>query len=176
MRFYLPAVFTALSVLSTNLLAQTTSSFGPEVSAEDFELHVASLSSLSSATARKVYIAQQFNRLGLNSRNLVCKEKEHGIYATLRSTTTSETTIQYIAQIEDVYQIASVLEITERYMTLKPRPSHDIRFSFVTISPENLLSCSNLNTANLNIQPNDTENLDSSNLVRHLNGLYLEGR
>ena len=80
MRFYLPAVFTALSVLSTHLLAQTTSSFGPEVSAEDFALHVASLSSLSSAKARKVYIAQQFNRLGLNSQNLVCKEKSVFIF------------------------------------------------------------------------------------------------
>lgn len=179
MRLYLPAVFTVfilLSTVSTKLVAQNNASYGPEVSAEDFALHVASLSLLNSTTMRKDYIAQQFNRLGLASRNLVCKNKQQGIYATLGNTANKGITTQYIAQLENVYQLASTLEIAERFMTELPRPSHDIRFSFVESSADVLLACTNLNGATRSIQPIGMENLDSSSLVRDLNALYLEGK
>lgn len=179
MRLTLPNVLTALAlliVISPKLFAQNTSSYGPEISAEDFAQHVARLSTLSTTAARENYIAQQLIRLGLNSRQVVCENSEQGIYAELKSIQDSEATTQYMAQLEDVYQIASVLEITERFITQKPRPSHDVRFSFIVTSQDKLVDCSNLNMAKINIQPIGMEKLDSRSLVRELNALYLEGK
>jgi hypothetical protein len=179
MRLYLPTVFTVcalLSALSLNLFAQETSSFGPEVSAEDYSQHVISLSALNTNTERNNYITKQFNRLGLNGQNLACQSSEQGIYATLKNSTNTGTTTQYIAHLEDIYQTASVLEIAERFMTQKPRPSHDIRFNFFTSTQDNFVSCAKFDTSDLTIEPTGMEKLDSSSLVRYLNVLYVEGK
>ena len=179
MRLYLPTVFTVYALLSApslNLFAQETSSFGPEVSAEDYSQHVISLSALNTNTERNNYITKQFNRLGLNGQNLTCQSSEQGFYATLKNSTNTGTTTQYIAHLEDVYQTASVLEIAERFMTQKPRPSHDIRFSIFTSTQDNFVSCAKFDTSDLTIEPTGIEKLESNSLVCALNALYLEGK
>lgn len=156
--------------------AHINTSFGPEISAEDFQQHAHSISELNTSK-QQAYLLIQFTRLGLNSGALPCQAPVRGQMATLVGTNISRTdSVIYFAQLDDIYQMASVLEIAERFMTTKPRPEHAVYFIFSSSPPEALTQCVALKQTRLTIQPKDMEKLDSSSLVRDLNALQRQGK
>ena len=159
---------------SSPVQAHINTSFGPEVSAEDFQQHAHSISELKSSK-QQAYLLLQFTRLGLNNTELPCQAR--GQMATLAGTNISRTdSVAYFASLGDIYQMASVLEIAERFMTTKPRPEHAVYFIFSSSPPEALTQCVALNQTRLTLQPKDMEKLDSSSLVRDLNALQRQGK
>jgi hypothetical protein len=169
------AVFYGLS--SSPAQAHKGSSFGPEISAEDFQQHVYSLSTFKALKQQQAYLQLQFKRLGLNSSALSCQTSMHGQMATLLGTEPSRTdSVVFFAAVNDIYQMASVLEIAERFVTTKPRPEHAVMFVFSDSSQEALTQCEPLKQTRFIIQPNGIHKLDSSSLVRELNILQQQGK
>lgn len=159
---------------SSPVQAHINTSFGPEISAEDLQQHVHSISELKTSK-QQAYLLLQFTRLGLNISKLPCQAR--GKMATLAGTNISHTdSVVYFANLEDIYQMASVLEIAERFLTTKPRPEHTVYFIFSSNPPEVLTQCVALKQTRLTIQPKDMEKLDSSSLVRDLNALQRQGK
>ncbi len=157
--------------------AHINTSFGPEISAEDFKQHAHSLSEYKTAKQQQTYLQLQFTRLGLTSNALPCQTPMRGQVATLAGTQSSRTdSVVYFASLNDIHQMASVLEIAERFMTTKPRPEHTVYFIFSVDAPEGLNQCTGLKNIRLTIQPNDMQKLDSSSLVRELNALQRQGK
>ena len=100
-----------------------------------------------------------------------------GQMATLAGTNKSHTdSVVYFARLDDIYQMASVLEIAERFMTTKPRPEHTVYFIFSDSMPEALSQCTVLKNIRLTVQPKDMQKLDSNSLVRDLNTLQRQGK
>lgn len=159
---------------SANALA--ASSFGPEISAEDFNQHVHALSESADSKQRQVYLQQQFNRLGLNLDTLDCPTAGNGLRATLTGQNHSGSDTVYFADTNDVYQIASVLELAERFMTFPPRPTHPVHFIFSGLKPEVLKTCSPLLESTLILQAKGMEELEPASLVRDLNALHRQGK
>ncbi len=159
---------------SSPVQAHINTSFGPEISAEDFQQHAHSISELKTSK-QQAYLLLQFTRLGLNNAELPCQA--HGQMAILPGTNISRTdSVVYFASLGDIYQMASVLEIAERFMTTKPRPEHAVYFIFSSSPPEALTQCVALKQTRLTLQPKDMEKLDSSSLVRDLNALQRQGK
>jgi hypothetical protein len=164
-------------LFSSPVQAHINTSFGPEISAEDFKQHAHSLSELKAFNLRQDYLSLQFKRLGLSSSALACQTPARGQLAILKGTNSNRTdSAMFFAAMDDIYQIASVLEIAERFMTTKPRPEHDVMFVFSDSSPETLTQCSMLKQIRLTIQPKNMEKLDSSSLIRDLNALQRQGK
>ncbi len=156
--------------------AHINTSFGPEISAEDFQQHTKYLSELKTSKQQD-YLELQFTRLGLNSYVLPCQAPMRGQIATLAGINKSRTdSVIYFARLDDIYQMASVLEIAERFMTTKPRPEHTVYFIFSDSAPETFAQCTALKQARLTIQPKGMEKLDSSSLTRDLNALHRQGK
>ncbi len=157
--------------------AHSNTSFGPEISAEDFQQHVHSLSAFKALKQQQAYLQLQFKRLGLNSSALLCQPLMHGELATLVGTEQSRTdSVVYFAKLDDIYQMASVLEIAERFKTTKPRPEHTVYFIFSDSTPQTLAQCAALKQTYLTMQPKSMEKLDSSSLIRELNALQMQGK
>ncbi len=172
--FILVAIY---GVFNNAAQAHINTSFGPEISAEDFHQHAHSLAEFKATKQQQAYLQLQFKRLGLISSALPCQPLLHGELTTLTGTEQSRTdSVVYFANLDDIYQIASVLEIAERFLTTKPRPEHTVYFIFSDNVPEALRQCTALNSAGLVIQPKDMEKLDASSLTRELNALQRQGK
>lgn len=157
--------------------AHINTSFGPEISAEDFQQHAHSLLEFKATKQQQTYLQLQFKRLGLDSDTLPCEPFLHGQLATLAGTVPSRTdSVVYFARLDDIYQMAGVLEIAERFLTTKPRPEHTVYFIFSSSPPDALTQCVALKKTRLTLQPKDMEKLDSSSLVRDLNTLQRQGK
>ena len=167
-------IATSHGFFSRPVQAHITTSFGPEISAEDFQQHAHSISELKTSK-QQAYLLLQFTRLGLSISELPCQAR--GQMATLAGTNSRLTdSVIYFAHLEDIYQMASVLEIAERFLTTKPRPEHTVHFIFSSSPPEALTQCVALKQTRLTIQPKDMEKLDSNSLVRDLNALQRQGK
>ncbi len=164
--------------VSLNASADThaASSFGPEISAEDFDQHVQALSILSAGQQRRAYLLQQFSRLGLPLQTMACPAGSDGLRATLASHGEHTASTVYFADINDTFQLAGVLELAERFMTYTPRPTHDVHFIFSGSALEALKPCQPVKDATPAIRANGMEILDRSSLVRALNALQQQGR
>lgn len=159
---------------SANVFA--ASSFGPEISAEDFNQHVHALSESAGSKQRQAYLQQQFLRLGLSLDALNCPTVGNGLRASLSSQNNNSPDTAYFADTNDVYQIASVLELAERFMTFPPRPTHPVHFIFSGLKPEELKTCSPLLESTLILQAKGMEKLGPASLVRDLNALHRQGK
>lgn len=164
--------------------AGASSSFGPEISAEDFNQHLWALRSPGFAASGDaafgerhpgLYLQVQFERLGLSAQQMVCSGKVHGLQAILPGSVPDNGNVVYLAQWHDAYASAGVLEIAERFMTQKPRPKHDVTFIFLNQDAAGLAKCPQWRNAAI-IQPKGLNGLDSAELVRKLAGLQALGK
>jgi len=171
-----------LSGLSSHgVVAQ--SSFGPEISAEDYLQHVYNLNTANSGKPKagfaeslgQSYLNYQFVRLGLNTENIACNGSALYV-AELPGTTQDMPPVVYYAPWQQRKQMAGVLEIAERFLTQRPRPKHAVYFAFSNKSEAKNLRCGPLNNATLVVQPDQLESLDPLALVRYLNSLQMKGK
>lgn len=184
MRFSIP-VFVMLGALAAVPASLAQSSFGPEISAEDFRQHLANLAvsvpagkqpSGYAEPLRRAYLEYQFIRLGLQSQPASCAPLAHSLQAVLPGTDAGAGPVVYLAQWQKPAEIAAVLEIAERFMTQRPRPAHDVVFLFSPRNRADLAGCRPLGKAVRVIQPEDMETRDASSLVRDLIALQRQGK
>jgi hypothetical protein len=179
MRFTSQVIFLVCALYSLTgsvAKAQMHTSFGPEISAEDFDQHQHVLSKLKLTRQRRAYIQQQFQRLGLNANILKCTAAKHTLQATLADTHHADRSVIYFAQLGDNYAVASVLEIAERFASTRPRPLHEVRFIFSTTASETLQRCPPQSPGPLWVHIKNTQQLDSGSLVQYLNTLHHLGK
>lgn len=161
------------------------SSFGPEISAEDFHQHLGNLAVFEPAghrsndyaeSLRRAYLEYQFIRLGLQNQPAACGPTKHSLQAALPGTEAGAHAVVYMAQWQQPAEIAAVLEIAERFMTQRPRPKHDVVFLFSPGSKTDLAGCALLRNAAAVIHPAGMETRDASSLVRDLIELQRQGK
>ena len=117
-----PLWFAAALAASPSAFAQ--SSFGPEISAEDFSQHLQGLAVAEPAghqfndyaeELRLSYLRYQFTRLGLPSQAPPCGNA-HGLQAVLDGTEHGRAPVVYYAPWTDAVQVAGVCG--------RPQPGH----------------------------------------------------
>jgi hypothetical protein len=172
----------ALIVAFTTQAAPPHSSFGPEISAEDFHERLRQLHQLEPNTPRtrhvseallRTYLQQQLKQLGLPSHDLACGLNHRGLYAVLAGSDPHKTPVLYMAQWQKPAEVAALLEIAERFMTERPRPAHDVLFLF---SPQATPAHCDLSyRIDRIIHPMNIEIQDASTLVHDLNALQKQG-
>jgi hypothetical protein len=183
MRFR-PALLCLAAALAAapNLSAQ--SSFGPEISAEDFSQHLQGLAVAEPAdhrfgdyaqALRLSYLCYQFTRLGLPTGPSQCGDGR-GLKAELAGTEKSTAPVVYYAPWTDAVQVAGVLEIAERFMTYRPRPKHTVMFLFGSESHYALGACKDMDKTARVIQPENLPIGDAMALVQQLIALQRQGR
>jgi len=174
--------FAAALAASPSLSAQ--SSFGPEISAEDFSQHLQGLAVTEPAghlfndyaeALRLSYLRYQFTRLGLPTGPSPCGDGR-GLQAELTGTEKSTAPVVYYAPWTDVAQVAGVLEIAERFMTSRPRPTHTVMFLFGPESHYALGACKDMDQTARVIQAENLPIGDAMALVQQLIGLQRQGR
>lgn len=160
------------------------SSFGPEISAEDFSQHLQGLAVAEPAghqfndyaeELRLSYLRYQFTRLGLPTQAEPCGNA-HGLQAELAGTESGRPAVLYYAPWTNAAQVAGVLEIAERFMTSRPRPKHAVRFMFGSEAHAPLSACTGLEKTTRVIQPENLPVGDAAALVRQLIALQQQGR
>ncbi len=136
MRYSIPVFFLA-GALAAVPVSLAQSSFGPEISAEDFHQHLANLAAFGpdgnrsddyAESLRRAYLKYQFIRLGVQNQPAACAPLAHSLQAVLPGTEAGASPVVYLAQWRKPAEIAAVLEIAERFMTQRPRPKHDCGF------------------------------------------------
>ncbi len=174
----------ALAAAVPHAAAQST--YGPEISAEDFGQHLRALAAGEPAghrfggdyarALRASYVEYQFVRLGLRTLDAGCVGDPAARQASLPDTGKSGAAVVYLAHWQDAAEIAGVLEIAERFTTQRPRPAHPVVFLFTGKDRDALGACEPLASARLAIEPADLLQYDASSLVRELNQLQRQGR
>lgn len=184
MRFSIP-VFVLAGALAGAHPCLAQSSFGPEISAEDFHQHLGNLAASAPAgqaadgyaeSLRRAYLKYQFIRLGLRNQPPACAPAARSLQAVLPGTEAGASPVVYMAQWRKPAEIAAVLEIAERFMTQQPRPKHDVVFLFSPGNRTDLADCALLRKAAAVIHPTGMETRDASSLVRDLIGLQRQGK
>ena len=173
---FLPLI-AALAVAAPSASAQ--SSYGPEISAEDFGQHLRALAAAEPSgeavqALRAAHVERQFARLGLQILDAGCGSDAR--QAALPDTGADGAAAVYLAHWQDAAEVAAVLEIAERFTTQRPRPAHAVVFLFTGKDRHALGGCEPLASAKTVIEPRDLLTLDASSLVRELNLLYRQGR
>lgn len=177
---FLAALLTLAGCMLPTSAAQ--SSFGPEVSAEDYGQHLLNLQNLTSDASnpendvdagRKQYLSRQFARLGLPSMPPSCGD---GFQAVLSGTEADLAPVLYTAKWQDAYQVAGVLEVAERFMTQRPRPKHDVIFLFSMQDDFSWPDCATYRNARLKLSPENLRGLSAMDLVIYLNRLHIAGK
>jgi hypothetical protein len=184
MRSSIPVFFLA-GALAAAAACPAQSSFGPEISAEDFHQHLGNLAASAPAgsapddyaeSLRRAYLKYQFIRLGLRNQPPACAPAARSLQAVLPGTDAGASPVIYMAQWRKPAEIAAVLEIAERFMTQQPRPKHDVVFLFSPDNRTDLAGCPLLGKARTVIQPVAMETRDASSLVRDLIALQRQGK
>lgn len=184
MRYSIPVFFLA-GALAAVPVSLAQSSFGPEISAEDFHQHLANLAAFGpdgsrsddyAESLRRAYLKYQFIRLGLWNQPAACAPPERNLQAVLPGTEAGARAVVYMAQWQKPAEIAAVLEIAERFMTQRPRPKHDVVFLFSPGNRTDLAGCALLRKAAAVIHPTGMETRDASSLVRDLIELQRQGK
>ena len=184
MRLCIP-VFVMAGALAAAPACLAQSSFGPEISAEDFHQHLGNLAVFDPAgnpsddyaeSLRRAYLKYQFIRLGLQNQPAACAPPERNLQAVLPGTEAGAPAVVYMAQWQKPAEIAAVLEIAERFMTQRPRPKHDVVFLFSPNNKTDLAGCALLRKAAAVIHPAGMETRDASSLVRDLIELQRQGK
>lgn len=184
MRYSIP-VFLLAGALAAAPVSLAQSSFGPEISAEDFHQHLANLAAFgpdgnrsddNAEPLRLAYLKYQFIRLGLQSQPASCAPQAHSLQAVLPGTDSGAGPVVYLAQWRKPAEIAAVLEIAERFMTQRPRPKHAVVFLFSPQTKSELAPCALFAEAKAVIQPVGMESRDASSLVRDLIALQRQGK
>ena len=174
--------FTAAFTVSPGTFAQ--SSFGPEISAEDFSQHMQGLAATEPAghrfgddaeALRLSYLRYQFTRLGLPTGPSRCGDG-HGLQAELEGAENGRGAVVYYALWTDNAQVAGVLEIAERFMTSRPRPAHAVIFRFGAEPHPVPAGCNPAENAGRVIQPEHLPTGDAMALVDKLIALQRQGR
>jgi hypothetical protein len=182
---YSVTVITLAGALAIAPLSNAQSSFGPEISAEDFDQHLWALRSPSFAGPgdavfaggfTDIYLQTQYERLGLGTQAFSCSGKIHGLQATLPGSGTAGETVVYLASHGNPHELAALLEIAERFVTQRPRPAHTVVFLSSPSKRTALNGCSLLENAAQVIQPTGFETSDAASLVRDLNALQRQGK
>lgn len=174
---FLPLI-AALAAAAPSASAQ--SSYGPEISAEDFRQHLRALSADTPAddallALRAAHVERQFARLGLQAPEAGCGPDPAARRAMLPGTGAEAPTVVYLAHWRDASEIAGVLEIAERFTTQRPRPTHGVAFLFRGEDRGAADVCMPVPAMTV-IEPRDLLGLDASSLVRELNLLQRQGR
>ena len=185
MRFNLPLlVFSAALAAAATPACRAQSSFGPEISAEDFSQHLQGLAVTEPAghrfndyaeALRLSYLRYQFTRLGLPTQPGTCGGT-HALQAELAGTESGLAPVLYYADWTNAAQVAGVLEIAERYMTSRPRPKHAVLFLFGTQAHAAPPACTQMEKTRLVIQPENLPTGDAVALVKQLIALQQQGR
>jgi len=170
-----------LGMTSRSVVAQ--SSFGPEISAEDYLQHVQNLNATKSHNSKdnfaeslgQSYLNYQFTRLGLSTENIACNGATLYV-AKLPGAVQDIPPVVYYAPWQKRMQMAGVLEIAERFLTQRPRPKHPVYFVFGNTIQAQKLQCGPLKKAGLVLQPQQLEDLDAIALVRYLSNLQIKGK
>lgn len=183
MRFRLSS-YSLAAMLAAAPCALAQSSFGPEISAEDFGQHLQGLAGAEPAghrfpdyaeALRLAYLRYQFTRLGLPTSASRCSDG-HGLQAELTGTENGLPPVLYYAPWTDAAQVAGVLEIAERFMTSRPRPKHAVVFLFdAGAHPRSGADCMPEGVTQV-IQPENLPAGDANALVRELIALQRQGR
>lgn len=183
MRFR-PFLLCLAAMIAANPCALAQSSFGPEISAEDFGQHLQGLAVAEPAghrfadyaeALRLSYLRYQFTRLGLPTAPSGCGDGK-GLRAELAGTENGLPPVVYYAPWTDATQVAGVLEIAERFMTSRPRPKHAVVFLFDASShPRTTVGCMPESTVQV-IQPENLPASDANALVLELIALQRQGR
>ncbi len=183
MRFRLSLLwFAAAFAVSPCTFAQ--SSFGPEISAEDFSQHLQGLAVAELAdhrfgdddeALRLSYLRYQFTRLGLPTGPSRCGDGR-GLQAELEGAEKGRGAVVYYAPWTDTAQVAGVLEIAERFMTSRPRPAHAVIFRFGAEPHPVTAGCNPAENAGQVIQPEHLPTGDAMALVDMLIALQRQGR
>ncbi len=183
MRFrHLLLCFAATFAVSPCTFAQ--SSFGPEISAEDFSQYMQGLAVAEPAghrfgddaeALRLSYLRYQFTRLGLPTGPSRCGDGR-GLQAKLDGTEKDRAPVVYYAPLTDAAQIAGVLEIAERFMTSRPRPAHAVIFRFGAEPHPVHSGCKPAESAARVIQAEQLPTGDAMALVDMLITLQRQGR
>lgn len=179
-----PMLLAALLALTGFMLPTSAaqSSFGPEVSAEDYGQHLLNLQTHASDVSnpendvnaeRRQYLSRQFARLGLPNKPPSCGE---GLQAVLSGTEANLAPVLYTAKWQDDYQVAGVLEVAERFMTQRPRPKHDVIFLFSMQDDLSWPDCAVYRNARLKLSPENLSGLSALDLVLYLNRLHIAGK
>ncbi len=156
-------------------------SFGPEVSAEDFSQHVRNLQALPLEPAtendslKQRYLQAQFARLGIANQVLSCAPAS-GVQATLAGTESGHAAVLYFANWQNPHDVAGVLEVAERFMTQRPRPKHDVLFVFGEMQSLQANACSAWNLAYRQTAPENLNALSAPALVQTLNQWHIAGK
>lgn len=156
-------------------------SFGPEISAEDFRQHVRNLQALprepatESDSLKQRYLQAQFARLGIANQVLSCAPAS-GVQATLAGTQSSQAPVLYFANWQNPYDVAGVLEVAERFMTQRPRPKHDVLFVFGEVQNLQDNHCNAWNRAYRQTAPENLNTLSAPALVQTLNQWHIAGK
>jgi len=183
MRFR-PALLCFAAVLAASPGLSAQSSFGPEISAEDFSQHLQGLAVAEPAehlfgdyaqALRLSYLRYQFTRLGLPTGPSQCGDG-NGLKAELDGTEKGRAPVVYYAPWTDAAQVAGVLEIAERFMTSRPRPAHTVMFLFGSESHSAPGACRGMDKTARVIQPENLPTGDAMALVEKLIALQRQGR
>lgn len=174
---FLPLI-AALAAAAPSASAQ--SSYGPEISAEDYRQHLRALSADAPAddgllALRAAHVERQFARLGLQAPEAGCGSDPAARRAMLPGTGTETPTVVYLAHWRDASEIAGVLEIAERFSTQRPRPAHAVVFLFSGEDRGSWEACAPAPAITV-IEPRNLPGLDASSLVRELSLLQRQGR
>ena len=162
--------------------AQT--SYGPEISAEDYGQHLWALRAAGfsqpgdAAFAEqhtRAYLETQLERLGLQALEIDCAGKVRGLQAVLPGTGSDPVQVLYLAQWQDAERMAALLEVIERFLT-QSRPKHEVTFLFAGAEATRLAKCPGWQDAQVITLPGDLGKLDAAALVATLNALYMQGR
>lgn len=179
------AVFIMVCALASAQSSHAQSSFGPEISAEDFNQHLWALRAPGFAGPADAafagqyadaYLRTQFDRLGLDTRETACAGNIQGLQAVLPGTGPAGDTVIYLANPGKPHEVAAILEIAERFMTERPRPAHAVVFLVSTAGAGELPACASFRKAARIIQPSGMETRDPDDLVMDLIRLQRQGR
>lgn len=180
----IPVLFMA-GIMAAAPAGMAQSSFGPEISAEDFQQHLWALRSPGFASAgdtafagryMEVYLQTQFERLGLDTREIDCGGKIRGLMALLPGIGPDGRPVLYLADSEKPHEAAAILEIAERFVTERPRPAHDVYFLFSTVAAGKLTACTAFRQTARIIQPTGMQARDAGELVTDLIELQRQGK
>jgi hypothetical protein len=171
------AVFIMVCALASAQSSHAQSSFGPEISAEDFNQHLWALRAPGfTGQYADAYLRTQFDRLGLDTRETACAGNIQGLQAVLPGTGPAGDTVIYLANPGKPHEVAAILEIAERFMTERPRPAHAVVFLVSTAGAGELPACASFRKTARIIQPSGMETRDPDDLVMDLIMLQRQGR
>lgn len=183
-RFFHYRFFTCVLLACWLASAQAQTSFGPEISAEDYGQHLWALRATGfgppgdAAFAEhhtRAYLETQLERLGLQAQEIDCIGNAHGLQVALPSTGSDPVQVLYLAQWQDAERMAALLEVIERFLT-QSRPKHEVMFLFTGTEAKRLAKCPGWQDAQVITLPGGLGKLDPAALVATLNALYLQGR